>query len=175
MSRQKDLKSLWNLILSEARALSSADAGSLFIKDGDTLQFVVAHNDTLARALGDAGVRKLFAQRMLPISDESIVGYVAMTGKPVNLPDVRHLSPRLPFRHNSESDQQHQYDTRSVLAVPLNDPDGQVLGVLQLLNCKSAGDDPVPFPREQEAMIQSMAAHAAIALRYHQLKQANSQ
>ena len=172
MNRQKDLASLWNLILTEARKLSHADAGSLFIREGDNLHFVIAQNDTLSKTLGTTGVRNLFAKVTLPIRDDSIVGYVAMTGKPVNLPDVRHLSPRLPFRHNPDSDLKNQYDTRAVLAVPLTDPDGQVLGVLQLLNCQSPSGQPIPFPREQDALIQSMAAQAAIALRYFQLKDA---
>jgi len=138
------------------------------------LQFVIAQNDTLSKRHGEAGVRALFAQMTIPITVDSIVGYVAMTGKTVNLPDVRHLGPRLPFRHNADWDQRHQYDTRAVLAVPLTDPDGQVLGVLQLLNCQSPAGAPIPFPRQQEALIQSMAAHAAIALRYHLLKNPTS-
>ena len=173
LGRQHDLDSLWNLILTEARKLSSADAGSLFIRQGDAIQFVVAQNDTLAKRLGEAGMRELFVRAWMPISDESIVGYVAKSGTFVNLPEVQRLSPRLPFRHNSERDRMNQYETHSVLAVPLTDPDGEVLGVLQLINCRSPSGEVVPFPQECEAVIESMASHAAIALRYQQTKTAS--
>ena len=165
MGRQRGLHDLWDLILREARALSHADAGSLFIRNGERLEFVIAHNDTLLNRLSAERFHALFERTVLAISDKSIAGYVAMTGQLVNVPDVKRISPRLPFSHDPERDRQNNYETHSVLAVPLTDPDGQTLGVLQLINCTQATGQITPFPRDLEAMIQCMAIHAAIALK----------
>ena len=165
MGRQRNLHDLWDLILREARALSHADAGSLFIRNGERLEFVIAHNDTLLNRLSAERFHALFERTVLAISDKSIAGYVAMTGQLVNVPEVKKISPRLSFRHDPERDRQNNYETHSVLAVPLTDPDGQTLGVLQLINCTQATGQITPFPRDLEAMIQCMAIHAAIALK----------
>ncbi|HEX8523521.1 MAG TPA: protein kinase [Tepidisphaeraceae bacterium] len=165
MSRQRNLHDLWDLILREARGLTRADAGSLFLCSGDKLEFVIAQNDTLLERLGSAQFSSRFCRSMLEINDRSIVGYVAMTGTLVNVPDVRKISPRLPFRHNPQRDQQNNYVTQSVLAVPLTNPEGETLGVLQLINCQEGGAI-TAFPRELESLVQSMATHAAIALSY---------
>ncbi len=168
LSRQKNLHDLWDVILREARALSHADAGSLFIKTDQHLEFVIAQNDSLLHRLGPTEFQTRFDRTTLPISHHSIAGYVALTGKRVCVPDVARISTRLPFRHNPQRDQQNNYITKSVLAVPLNDADNQTLGVLQLINCTSPRGEIIPFPQDIESMIQSMACHAAIALKYHQ-------
>ena len=84
----------------------------------------------------------------------------------MNLRDVQQVGHALPCSHDSTVDQQTNYVTRSVLAVPLMDPDGEVVGVLQLVNCTDVRGRTVPFPAAQVAMVSSLANHAAIALRY---------
>ena len=76
----------------------------------------------------------------LPISAQSIAGYVAMTGQPVNIADVyddealKRISPTLSFL--KEVDRRSGYRTKQMLVVPIMD--GATLhGVLQVINNKS--------------------------------------
>ena len=170
MNRRQDLPALWEFILAEARGLTDADGGSLFLREGQTLRFVVAQNQTLTQRLGQQATANLFKPFGLPISEESIAGYVALTGRFVNLADSQRISPRLPFRYNGDFDRQHDYQTRSVLAVPVRDPDGSVLGVVQLINRKDATGRFCRFLPDHESLVSSLASLAAVALRYHQCR-----
>jgi GAF domain-containing protein len=165
MNREQDLERLWALILTEARRLSGADAGSLFLRREETLEFVVAQNQTLAARGGADVLTSLLGRGALAISEQSIAGYVALTGTPVHLADVRRISSRLPFRHNSDFDDRNGYRTQSLLAVPLKHPGGRVLGVLQLINCTDPAGRTIPFPADRLTLIEAMASLAAVALR----------
>jgi hypothetical protein len=170
MNRKQELGELLELLLAEARLLTSADAGSIFIRRGEELEFAVAQNQTLKARLGATGVANLFKPFHLPIADTSVAGYVALSGKLVNLPDAQLISPRLPFRYNPDFDRRHGYQTRSMLAVPVRDPDGALLGVLQLINRTGRDNTILPFTSDDESLMTSLASLAAVALRYHELR-----
>jgi hypothetical protein len=166
MARERDLDKLLSMIVSEARRLTNADGGSPFVCEGDKLAFRVAQNDTLMARSGPEGVRKWFLKSYMDKKSSSIAGYVALTGERVNEPDVYAINASLPYRHNPKFDQANGYRTRSVLVVPLKDPDGKVLGVLQLINCKGSTGEVTAFPQEAEGLTTMLASQAAVALRY---------
>jgi hypothetical protein len=168
MSRQRDIEGLLRTIVTEARRLSGADAGSLFVREGDHLRFRVAQNQTLARQRGQAGVSQDFNSSTVPITTSSMAGFVASTRSTLNIPDVYALDASAPYHHDPKFDQRNGYRTRSLLAVPLTDPDNHVLGVLELINCTDADGTVIPFPPEQVKLMESLGSQAAIALRYAQ-------
>jgi len=170
MNRKQPLSELMELLLAEARLLTNADAGSLFLRRGEELEFAVAQNQTLKVRLGADAVANLFKPFHLPITENSVAGYVALSGKLVNLPDCQQISPRLPFHYNPDFDRRHDYQTRSMLAVPVRDPDGLLLGVLQLINRTARDGSIVPFTSDDESLMTSLASLAALALRYHELR-----
>ncbi len=78
----------------------------------------------------------------LPISEESIAGYVAMRGRLVNLRDaydvdeLRAISPSLVLRR--EVDASTGFRSRQMLVAPIHAPvGGRLLGVVQLINTRS--------------------------------------
>ena len=78
LTSEQDLDKLLGIIVSEARSLTNADAGSLYIKEGDMLHFMVSQNDTLAKRYQDRGeVMERFKPFPMQISNESIAGYSA--------------------------------------------------------------------------------------------------
>jgi hypothetical protein len=170
MNRKQELPQLLELLLSEARLLTAADAGSLFICRGYNLQFAVAQNQTLLRRYGAEAMAKLFKPFQIPIGDKSVVGYVAMSGRALSVPDAQSISAKFPYRYDPDFDRQNGYVTRSILAVPIRDPDGSLLGVLQLMNRTNRGGEIVRFTPEDEAVIVSLASLAAVALRYRMLQ-----
>jgi HD-GYP domain-containing protein (c-di-GMP phosphodiesterase class II) len=163
LSSVHDLDELLGMIVREARHFTSADAGSLYLCEGDKLRFAVSQNDTLARRLGPAGERALFSSFHLPISEQSLAGYVAVNKRNLNLPDVYAPPPDAPYGFNRDFDERNDYRTRSVLTVPMLDHRDRVLGVLQLINATEAGEV-VPFDPEREDLVRSMASQAAVAV-----------
>ncbi len=78
----------------------------------------------------------------LPIGENSIAGYVAMSGAPLNIRDVyddhelQRISPALQLRR--EVDASTGFHSRQMLVAPIRDPDtGGLLGVVQLINTRN--------------------------------------
>jgi diguanylate cyclase (GGDEF)-like protein len=161
---EPNLPDLLERILREARRFTNAEAGTLFLREDNTLRFAVAQNDVLARRFGDQGVVQRLRAEPLSLEIPSLAGYVAQTGSLLNIPDAYQIPDSRPYSFQPWWDARNEYQTRSVLAVPLADPSGHVIGVLQLINALDAEDQPVPFDKEWELLVQTLAAHAAAAI-----------
>ena len=113
-----------------------------------------------------------FKDLRLPISDQSIAGYVAQTKKPVNIHDVyddvelKRYSPRMAFL--KEVDKRTGYRSKQMLVAPIVDAQsGDLLGVVQFINSKSD----VPFSALDEEGAQSLAQTLAVAFTQRQKPQ----
>jgi len=170
LTAEHDLDRLLELILTTARELVDADAGSLYLVEesagGKVLRFVLAQNDSVAIEL---------ATSTMALDSESLAGHVALSGEPVSVPDVRALDADLPFRFNPAVDLASGYHTRSLLATPLATRSGEVIGVLQLINRKrepalritsAEGADRavVAFGANEITLLRALAAQAAVAI-----------
>jgi two-component system, NtrC family, response regulator HydG len=162
LSSETDLSRLLKMIINELRLLTNADGGSLFLVENGNLRFEVAQNKTLMLAQGEDF--QFFKQFEIPISESSIAGYVALSGKILNIPDVYQLSANFPFHFNPEFDVRNKYHTQSILAVPLKDHAGQIIGVLELINAMDAEGKPVPFNEAHDNLVLSLASLAAVAI-----------
>lgn len=175
LAAERDPQKLLETILTRARGLTQADAGSLYLIEpgpaGDVLKFVNAQNDS---------VNFEFKERTLPLDDSSIAGFVARTGAPLNLPDVYRLAPDAPYRFDPGFDRRYGYTSRSMLAVPMTTPQGRTIGVLQLLNrtrrvLPRGGDtgfmrlEVEPFDDANVELAKSFAAQAAVAVENRRL------
>lgn len=163
LSSVRDLQELLGRILAEARRLTRADAGTLYLARGDRLIFKVSQSRSLTARLGEPVMERQYESFALPISPESIAGYVAKTRKTLNLPDVRRIPAGAPYRYNPSWDERTGYRTRSMLVVPMANRDGGIVGVLQLINSLNRGKA-IPFPPGLEAVAKSLASQAAVAI-----------
>jgi HD-GYP domain-containing protein (c-di-GMP phosphodiesterase class II) len=164
----KDVDVLLERILSEARQLIRADAGSIYVKEGSTLKFTYTQNDTLQKLL-PAGKKLIYSTFSIPINNQSISGYVANTGDMLNLSDVYKLPPGLPYSFNKSYDNLSGYRTRSMLTFPLKTSRGDTVGVLQLINGKSDGGKIVPFRQKDQPLVRYFAHMAAAAIERAQM------
>jgi HD-GYP domain-containing protein (c-di-GMP phosphodiesterase class II) len=155
-----DLDILLEKVLHEARLATGADAGSVYTREGNTLCFRHAQNDTIFRK----GERVPYTRFTVPINADSIAGYVAVTGETVNIPDVDSISPDAPFSFAGRYDIASGYRTVSCLAIPLLNVRRKVVGVLQLINALGDDGNPVPFPRDAAPFAGHFATLAAMAL-----------
>jgi len=170
LSSQHDRESLLNLILRKSREISQSDAGSLYLveddgKGGRRLRFTQTQNDSIQEPMAEA---------YLPIDHTSIAGYVALTGTELVLDDVYQIPRDLPFTFNARYDEEYGYRCKSMLAVPMKNPQEEIIGVVQLVNCKrdaalrvdqrSVDAVVVPFPEQCRPMLRSLASQAAVAV-----------
>jgi putative nucleotidyltransferase with HDIG domain len=98
------------------------------------------------------------------LDTRSLAGYVGLTGRLLNIRDAYHLPASRPYRFDPRFDEQNHYRTISVIVVPMKDIDGQLIGVLQLINARKGGRI-VPFGREAEKLVSSLASQAAVAIK----------
>jgi diguanylate cyclase (GGDEF)-like protein len=171
LTGERELSRLLERIVGEARHFANAENGTLFLRDGDRLRFAVAHNDGRLERTSESEMRRHFAAEPLSLTQPSVAGYVALTGRLVNLPAVDGGSAEPPSAFNRELDAAFQYRTGSVLVVPLQEPKGDVIGVLQLVNARNAAGEVVPFEAELEELIQALASQAAVAIRNARLEE----
>ena len=173
LSAVQDRRQLLDMILREARKLTQAEAGSLFILDNGRLTFAASQNDCIS--LPD--VTDSLLTHELTVPDESLAGFVASTGRVMNIPNAYALSSGAPFRIDRRFDAATGYKTRSVLAIPLLCPDDQCVGVLELINRVGANGKVVPFLDAEGSGVMSLASMAAVTIQnaflQEQLKKAH--
>ena len=173
LTTEREIDRLLGLILEKARFVTGADAGSMYVVEGDdpvaarrTLRFKLSQNDSLS-----------FDSRefTMPISARSISGYVALEQKTLRIDDVYEMPAGSPFGFDRSFDEKVGYRTRSMLVTPLTSSKGEVIGVLQLINKKREPKhklltredfehNVVPFDERSEELVKTLAAQAGIAL-----------
>jgi GAF domain-containing protein len=170
LTSERDLASLPARILTEARRFTHAEAGTLYLREGDRLRFTTVQNDVLARSLGERGMCKLF-EADLPMTEPSLAGYVALSRAILRLSDAYDIPIDRPYAFNRAIDAQTGYRTQSVLVVPLMEPTGHVIGVFQLINALDARHQIIPFDPDYEELIRALASLATVAVRNAQFEE----
>ncbi len=173
LSAERDINRLLTLILDKSRQITAADAGSLYLVvkgagsgQPDTLRFALAQNDSVFFE---------FQESRMPLDQTSIAGYVAIHGTAVNVADAYTLPPDAPYRISRSFDVKSGYRTKSMMVVPMRDHQGEIIGVIQLINRKT---EPaailkpssvvdrlvVSFDELDLELVMSLASQAAVAL-----------
>jgi HD-GYP domain-containing protein (c-di-GMP phosphodiesterase class II) len=138
LGTERDLGTLLDLILTQARRVTSSDAGSLYLVERDEsgsprhLRFAMAQNFSLPAIP--------FSSFTVPIDHTSLAGYAAATGEPLVIGDVYLLPDDVSYRQNRSFDDAFGYRTKSMLVLPMKSHRDEIVGVLQLINRKSAPD-----------------------------------
>ncbi len=164
LNQVQDLDILMEHLLSRAREFVSADAGSIYIKDGDYLKFSYTQNKTLQDRM-PAREKLMYSVYSIPIDDTSLAGYVAGNGKILNIPDVYNLDKSLPFKFSKIFDIASDYKTQSVLTLPLKSPHDSIIGILQIINSHDNKGKIRAFSKNDEEIMYHFACVAAVALR----------
>jgi response regulator RpfG family c-di-GMP phosphodiesterase len=163
MTQINDIDILMERILTEARVLVNADAGSIYKCDNDLLHFSYSQNDTQQRKL-PPGRKLVYNTFSMPINTTSIAGYVATSGEVLNIDDAYKLNDRYPFRFKKDYDVKTNYKTTSMLTIPLKTSSNKIVGVLQLINAQNESNHVVPFKSDDIPLIKHFANNAAVAL-----------
>jgi len=170
LTTERDLYSLLERVLETARRFTGAEAGTLFLREGDHLRFAVVQNDLLQKKLGTAAMREQLQSEPLRLTEPSLAGHVAQTGEIVNVADAYAIGVHETRSFNRRFDAATDYTTRSVLAVPMHDLAGTNVGVLELLNALDDSGTIVPFDPDDEKVMRALASQAAVAIRNARLE-----
>lgn len=161
----QDVDVLLERILTETRKIVNADAGSIYVTEGQKLKIKYGQNDTHLKELAP-GEKLPYTCFSFPINEKSICGYVACTGKSLNINDVYEISADAPYKFNKNTDLTTDYRTKSMYTLPLKMANGNLLGVLQIINAKSSDGSVIPFTDEAELLITHFASSAVQALQH---------
>ncbi|OLD38207.1 MAG: hypothetical protein AUI57_07920 [Candidatus Rokubacteria bacterium 13_1_40CM_2_68_8] len=170
LTTERDLYALLERILEVARRFTRAEAGTLFLREGDHLRFAVVQNDFLERKLGKLEMQRRLQAEPLRLSEPSLAGHAAQTGELMNVADAHAVGAQGAWAFNQRFDAASDYSTRSVLVAPMQDLTGSIVGVLELLNPIDDAGAVVPFDPDHEKLIRALAAQAAVAVRNARLE-----
>ncbi|MEN8153786.1 MAG: HD domain-containing phosphohydrolase [Acidobacteriota bacterium] len=163
LSHIKDIDSLLESVLYEARKITNADAGSIFLKSENHLTFEYVQNDTLYGTEENSN-DYLYSKRKIFIDNKSIAGYVTQTKKPLVINNVYKIDKKSPYSFNKSFDAKSSYHTGSMLTVPLITSREKVIGVIQIINAKNYRGKIISFTKDDEFLVSLFAAQAAVAV-----------
>ncbi|MCK5250774.1 MAG: HD domain-containing protein, partial [Spirochaetaceae bacterium] len=105
----------------------------------------------------------------IPISDKSIAGFVANHETIINCPDMYAISGKAPYHFDPSFDKRTGYKTVSSFTFPLVSSDGDLLGVMQLLNARDDKGNFVTFKSEDEPFFELFARFGSKAIQRAQM------
>ena len=160
ISEVGDFSELIDLISETALNIGGCEGCSIYDAEGKELHFLKTRN----RVLESQGIMPPFRRISVAINEKTIVGYVSKSKKSLNLADVYNLPADAPFGFSPIFDQMTGYRSQSILAIPMCDSQGSLLGVLQLINRVENGTV-VPFPTVLEPYLRALASQFGVVLR----------
>ena len=170
LSQERDIHKLLETILIAAKNLTHADGGTLYRLDGDKLQFEIVRTDSLSIAMGGTSGNPV-PFYPIPLHDKDgqpnytmIAAYAALMHRTVNIADA-YIEEGFDFSGTRNFDKRTGYRSTSFLTVPMKNHEGDIIGVLQLLNAIEPATGLVTaFSEEDQRLAESLASQAAIAL-----------
>lgn len=172
LSKERDITRLLESILVAAKTITHADGGTLYrvTEDGQALRFEILKTDSLKIAMGGTSGNPINFPN-LPLHDDQgrpndslVAAYAAIHNQTVNISDA-YSEPNFDFSGTRQFDARTGYRSQSFLAVPMKDHEGDVIGVLQLINAKRRPDGAVvSFSSADQSLAESLASQAAIAI-----------
>ena len=169
LSSEKDINRLLETILTAAKTITNADGGTLYRVFDEQLKFEIVLNDSLNIAMGGTtGNEVPFYPIPLRQADGAenttmVAAYAALRDETVNIADA-YTAEGFDFSGTRNFDKKTGYRSMSFLTIPMKNHDGEIIGVLQLLNARNDDGTVMPFTVEDQRLAESLASQAAIAL-----------
>jgi HD-GYP domain-containing protein (c-di-GMP phosphodiesterase class II) len=170
LSQERDINRLLETILVAAKNLTRADGGTLYRLVDDKLHFEIMKNDSLSISMGGTSGNAI-PFYPIPLHDKDgspnltmVAAYVAINDRTVNIADA-YTEEGFDFSGTRNFDKRTGYRSTSFLTVPMKNHEGEIIGVLQLINATDASTGAVTmFSDEDRRLAESLASQAAIAL-----------
>jgi HD-GYP domain-containing protein (c-di-GMP phosphodiesterase class II) len=180
LSNERNLNRLLEKILLAAKTITQADGGTLYRLSDDRrqLHFAIVRTDSLNIAFGGSAAESVSGKfpdlpLYLPNGESNntlVAAYAALTGQTVNIADA-YQAEGFDFSGTRKFDERTGYRSQSFLTVPMTNHEGEIIGVLQLINAINSAGEVVEFSLSDQRLAESLASQAAIALTNRQLVQ----
>ncbi|WAM37063.1 sensor domain-containing diguanylate cyclase [Caldicellulosiruptor acetigenus] len=168
ISREKNVDSILEMILNESIDITNSDGGTIYtVKEFEGQKYLVI---TFAK---NYSVDFQFIGYKIPLDEKSIVGFVAKNAIPVTINNVQ-SSQNSHLQQFKLFDKTLGYTTINVMAVPMIDYQGNVIGVLQVVNKKKSKEikltpenilySIVDYTNEDEEIVLSLASQASLLI-----------
>jgi HD-GYP domain-containing protein (c-di-GMP phosphodiesterase class II) len=179
LGESHDIEAFLDRILRVAKSMTNADGGTLYrpSADGHSLCFHISLNDSLAIHQGGVDGKKIDLPP-IPLYDAqgnknlaSVAAYAANFDQSVNIEDV-YKADVFNFSGMRLFDETFGYHSQSFLTVPMTDHEGELVGVLQLINAMDRETGAIrSFSSTDQRFIEALASQAAVAITNEQLIQ----
>jgi len=174
LSQERDIDHLLEKILLAAKAITRAAGGTLYVlepsDEGPRLRFAIMRNEAMGIAMGGTTGNPipfypvhLYGKDGTP-NNQMVAAYTALTGKTVNIADA-YSGEGFDFSGTRNFDKKTGYRSKAFLTVPMKNHEGEIIGVLQLINSVDPATNEIgPFSHSDQRLAESLASQAAIAL-----------
>ncbi len=170
---ERDQVRLLERVLDAAQRVTGADAGAVYLVEEEggrrALRLAVACAESLGVRVGSSSARGLdIASISLDMTVDAArynaTVSAATAGELINITDLSRLAG-FSSPGTEEFDRLTRYHSRSLLIAPIVAHDGELIGVMQLINCISAATGKVTaFGQTEQRVAESLASQAALAL-----------
>lgn len=153
---------LFDLVMDGCMKFTSADAGDLYIENDGVFRHLLSVNKTAGTYVGRG--EEVEEGNFIIAGKKDIIKYAAEQKQALNIPDLYAAEDEYNVLAFKKFDKEHDYETKSLLVVPMFKPGDKVQGVLVLINCVSDDGSVIPFPQIYESMVTSICSQMSIAL-----------
>jgi HD-GYP domain-containing protein (c-di-GMP phosphodiesterase class II) len=170
ISYESNIDKILDMIITYARKVTNSEGGSLYIKSDDDkeLVFKIIQNDRLNIYLKGNEIK----WPSLPLyingkpNDKMVASFCALNGEAIRIDDA-YDEKHFDFSGTKKFDRMNNYRSKSMLVVPLKNHEGEIIGVLQLIN-KIVDGKIIGFTEKDEQIVKTLAGIAAVTLTKNQ-------
>ena len=174
LSVEKDISKLLETILLGAKSITNADGGTIYRVDGDIIKTEIIHSDSRTNSLRNGGTPISIPNIPLYLENGqpnlmNVVCYSYHNNKTINIVDA-YDAACFDFTGTRAFDKENNYRSKSFLSIPLTNHQGEIIGILQLINAIShETKEIISFDSLAQRFAEALASHAATVLTKQQL------
>ena len=161
LTTEKDRGRLLSNIISTGMELTNCDGGTLYMYNGDSLEFNIMK--IISKGVSRGEKDDVIGLPHIGMKEENVCAYSAIHRELVNIEDA-YCSDRYNFEGTRAYDKLNGYRTKSMLVVPMVDMDDNIIGVIQLVNAMDDEGSIVPFSEDMEFVLRSLGSQAAVSV-----------
>ena len=146
LSAEKGFNRLLETLVIEAQSLANADAGTLYLLQGNLLKFVIVRNTSMGIAMGGTSNNDISFEPVRLYKEDgaenhtNVASYAALTRQKIMIADAYETSAGFDLAGTKSFDQRTGYHSKSFLTIPLESQAKEIIGVLQINQCKRPRD-----------------------------------
>ncbi|MEZ0537712.1 diguanylate cyclase [Caldicellulosiruptoraceae bacterium PP1] len=167
--KQKDIDEILKIILNESLNITSSDGGTIYLVEEENKKKYLKIKHSMNRSVNF----NFIGERIL-VDENSIAGYVALTGSPVIINNLDKKNNNFSFHQYKDFDERLNYKTVNLMTIPMVDLRGNVIGVLQIINKKvdntitldknTVSKFVIDFTDDDKELIINLSSQAAILI-----------